>query len=71
LLIVGGNVPQVLLLNREARARMNRARNELAVVPGASHLFEEPGALDHVTRLAADWFDASLGAYTPVYAGGG
>jgi dienelactone hydrolase len=71
LLIVGGNDPQVLLLNREARARMNRARNELAVVPGASHLFEEPGALDHVTRLAADWFDASLGAYTPVYAGGG
>lgn len=71
LLVVGGNDQQVLSLNREARARMSHARTELAVVPGAAHLFEEPGALDHVTRLASDWFDVWLGADRPVYAGGG
>jgi pimeloyl-ACP methyl ester carboxylesterase len=55
LLIVGGNDPQVLELNRMALKMMGCVR-ELAVVPGASHLFEEPGALDEVAHLARDWF---------------
>lgn len=61
LLIVGGRDEQVLELNTLARSRM-RCRTELAVVPGASHLFAEPGALDRVARLAVDWFEANLGA---------
>jgi len=55
LLIVGGADTQVLALNRQAQARM-RCRTSLAVVPGATHLFEEPGALEQVVDLAADWF---------------
>jgi putative phosphoribosyl transferase len=55
LLIVGGEDRQVLELNRWAQARM-RCTAELAVVPGATHLFEEPGALEHVAQLAAAWF---------------
>jgi dienelactone hydrolase len=59
LLIVGGNDPVVLKLNREALSRL-RVEKDLVVVPGATHLFEEPGALDEVSRLAADWFVAHL-----------
>jgi pimeloyl-ACP methyl ester carboxylesterase len=55
LLIVGGNDPQVLELNRMALKLMSCVR-QLAIVPGAGHLFEEPGALDEVARLARDWF---------------
>jgi predicted phosphoribosyltransferase/dienelactone hydrolase len=55
LLIVGGADPVVLDLNRRAQARL-RCENRLAVVPGATHLFEEPGALRTVTDLARDWF---------------
>ncbi|MBR0683108.1 hydrolase [Roseomonas eburnea] len=55
LLIVGGSDREVLGLNESARAAM-RCVSELAVVPGATHLFEEPGALDQVSRLAAAWF---------------
>ena len=55
LLIVGGNDPQVLALNRQAMARM-QAASSLEIVPGASHLFEEPGALEAVASLARDWF---------------
>ncbi|MQY04764.1 dienelactone hydrolase family protein [Actinomadura macrotermitis] len=54
-LIVGGGDPQVLELNRQAGQRL-AAVHDLQVVPGASHLFEEPGALEKVTALAADWF---------------
>lgn len=54
LLIVGGNDPVVLDLNRQAMERVH-AETKLEVVPGASHLFEEPGALDEVIRLARDW----------------
>lgn len=61
LLIVGGNDPQVLQLNEEALAELND-ESSLEVVPGASHLFEEPGTLDHVADLAAGWFRAHLGA---------
>jgi putative phosphoribosyl transferase len=60
LLVVGGRDEQVLELNREAQARM-RCESSLVVIPGATHLFEEPGALDEVARLAADWFARHLG----------
>ncbi|GAB2813452.1 phosphoribosyltransferase family protein [Streptomyces chlorus] len=55
LLIVGGHDELVLDLNREAQARL-RCESRLEVVPGATHLFEEPGALEKVTDLARDWF---------------
>lgn len=61
LLIVGGRDVQVLSLNKEALARLN-CEKELRVVPGATHLFEEPGTLEEVARLAADWFASHLGA---------
>ena len=59
LLIVGGRDTAVLELNREAQAEL-RCENELVVVPGATHLFEEAGALDAVARLARDWFLSRL-----------
>jgi putative phosphoribosyl transferase len=55
LLIVGGRDEQVIELNRQAMARM-RAPVKLEIIPGATHLFEEPGALEQVARLARDWF---------------
>jgi putative phosphoribosyl transferase len=55
LLIVGGDDTEVLALNRAARKRL-RCRAELAVVAGATHLFEEPGALEQVAELARSWF---------------
>jgi len=55
LMIVGGDDISVLQMNREAAARMTAPR-ELIVIPGATHLFEEPGALDEVARLAGSWF---------------
>jgi putative phosphoribosyl transferase len=60
LLIVGGADPQVLELNREAQTLM-RSPTELVVIPGATHLFEEPGALEAVAAKAADWFQRHLG----------
>jgi pimeloyl-ACP methyl ester carboxylesterase len=60
LLIVGERDLTVLDLNRLARAQM-RAETELETVPGATHLFEEPGTLDVVADLAADWFVRHLG----------
>jgi len=59
LLIVGGADWQVLELN-EAAARLLRCEHEVAVVPGATHLFEEPGALDRVTELASAWYARHL-----------
>jgi putative phosphoribosyl transferase len=55
LLIAGGNDETVIGMNEEALARM-RAEKRLEIIPGAGHLFEEPGALEEVARLAADWF---------------
>jgi alpha-beta hydrolase superfamily lysophospholipase len=55
LLIVGGRDEVVLELNRQAQARL-WCEHALEVVPGATHLFEEPGALDQVAALAAQWF---------------
>lgn len=61
LLIVGGFDTQVIELNREAMAQLH-CRKELVIVPGATHLFEEPGTLDQVLQLAADWFAQYCGA---------
>ena len=59
LLIVGALDPQVLELNRRAAGRLT-CPHRLAVVPGAGHLFEEPGALDEVAGLAGAWFNTHL-----------
>jgi putative phosphoribosyl transferase len=59
LLIVGGADPQVLALNRQAAGRL-AAEHRLEIVSGAGHLFEEPGALQEVARLAAAWFSEHL-----------
>lgn len=59
LLIVGSLDTQVIELNRQAMARLH-CRKELVIVPNATHLFEEPGTLDKVQELAADWFTRYL-----------
>jgi putative phosphoribosyl transferase len=61
LLIVGGADTEVIALNRQAMARMT-AQASLEIVPGASHLFEEPGALEDVAGLAREWFERFLKA---------
>ena len=55
LLIVGGNDNTVIELNEMARDQM-RCEVKLAIIPGATHLFEEPGALEQVAKFAGDWF---------------
>jgi putative phosphoribosyl transferase len=59
LLIVGGDDRQVIELNRAGLAQL-RCEKQLVIVPAATHLFEEPGALDEVARLARDWFQRYL-----------
>lgn len=59
LLIVGGNDPHVMELNRQAFDEMICTK-ELSSVPGASHLFEEPGTLETAARMARDWFRLHL-----------
>jgi putative phosphoribosyl transferase len=63
LLIVGGRDDVVLGLNRQAATQLG-GPHDLVVVPDATHLFPEPGALDVVERLAADWFSAHLSPAT-------
>jgi alpha-beta hydrolase superfamily lysophospholipase len=65
LLIVGGDDPHVLDLNRQAARRL-QCPYRLAIVPGATHLFEEPGALEEVQRLAIEWFDRHLAHLQPL-----
>lgn len=60
LLIVGGSDPEVLDLNRAALERIPAQHKRLEVVPGATHLFEEPGALEQVAQLATEWFERFL-----------
>lgn len=60
LLIVGGEDPVVLNLNRDAMAQL-QCEKRLEIVPGATHLFEEPGTLEEVARLAREWFEGHLG----------
>jgi putative phosphoribosyl transferase len=59
LLIVGGNDVQVIELNRVALAQL-RVEKQLVIIPGATHLFEETGALEVVARLAREWFQRHL-----------
>lgn len=59
LLIVGGDDTMVIELNRQAQARMH-APCKLAIIPGATHLFEEPGTLEQAAELATDWFTCWL-----------
>ena len=61
LLIVGGEDHVVIELNEQARAQM-KCECKIDIVPGATHLFEEPGALEKVSKLASDWFVSHLGA---------
>jgi putative phosphoribosyl transferase len=60
LLIVGGADEPVITMNQEALERLE-VEKDLVIVPGATHLFEEPGALERVAALAADWFTRHLG----------
>jgi putative phosphoribosyl transferase len=59
LFIVGGNDRQVITLNKQAMELLN-ATKEMVIVPGATHLFEEPGALEAAARLSSKWFQKYL-----------
>jgi putative phosphoribosyl transferase len=56
LLIVGGDDEPVITMNREALAQLQCPDKKLVIIPGATHLFEEPGTLEEVARIAAEWF---------------
>jgi len=60
MLIVGGRDKAVLDLNRMAFEELGSSNKELTVVPGATHLFQEPGALEQVAELTAAWFNRFL-----------
>jgi putative phosphoribosyl transferase len=60
LLVVGSEDREVIRLNRAAAAHLAHCTHELALVPGATHLFEEPGTLEEVARLACAWFTKHL-----------
>lgn len=68
LLLVGERDEEVIALNRQAMAQMTGAVR-LEIVPGATHLFEEEGALAHVAKRAADWFELQLARYPPAAPG--
>lgn len=68
LLVVGGADEGVIELNEYALGRL-RGHKQLVLVPGATHLFEEPGALERVSQLAADWFVEHLAAPPPIERG--
>jgi len=63
LLIVGGEDRPVIAMNQTALAELTHAEKKLVIVPGATHLFEEPGTLEKTAKLAADWF---VEHFTPV-----
>jgi putative phosphoribosyl transferase len=60
LLIVGGNDEPVMGMNEDALRKIGCADKKLIIIPGATHLFEEPGALEEVARIAAEWFHQHL-----------
>lgn len=60
LLIVGGDDAPVIDMNRRAMARLRHAEKEIFIIPDATHLFEEPGKLEEVARIAAEWFTRHL-----------
>lgn len=63
LLIVGARDREVIALNRRAAEQLVGAEHQLVIVPDATHLFEEPGTLEEVAFLAADWFERHLGGH--------
>jgi len=63
LLLVGGRDEGVIELNEEAASRLTRCHHELVLIAGATHLFEEPGALDEVAHVAAQWFGNHFGSF--------
>jgi putative phosphoribosyl transferase len=67
LLIVGGDDEPVIGMNQDAFAEL-RCEKQLIIVPGATHLFEEPGTLEEVARLAAEWFSRHLARPNPARA---
>ena len=64
LLIVGGNDTQVIELNEMALERL-QSEKQMSIVPGATHLFSEPGTLEEAARLATEWFARYLVAPAP------
>jgi len=60
LLIVGGDDRPVIGMNQSALGQLSAAVKDMVIVPGATHLFEEPGALEQVAELALDWFERHL-----------
>ena len=61
LFIVGSNDTSVISMNRKAiESLSNTETKELAIIPGAGHLFEEPGRMEEVAQLSADWFECYL-----------
>lgn len=62
LLIVGGNDTPVITMNREALAQLQCADKKLVLIPGATHLFEEPGTLEAAAKVAAEWFSRHFAA---------
>ncbi|HTQ08530.1 MAG TPA: alpha/beta fold hydrolase [Fimbriimonadaceae bacterium] len=71
LFIVGERDQDVLDLNRKAQAALpDDTLSRLEIVPGATHLFEEPGALEHVAELATDWFSLHSAHFADVWDGG-
>lgn len=68
LLLVGGRDTSVIALNREAYSRMN-CEKQLRVIPGAGHLFDEPGTLEQVAQQAAEWFEQHFGSRPAVSIG--
>ena len=62
LLIVGGDDGQVIKMNQDAMAKMRHAEAQLFIIPGATHLFEEPGKLEKVARDAAEWSSRYFGS---------
>jgi hypothetical protein len=61
-LIVGGDDTEVIDLNERAAKSLTAAEHRIEIVPGASHLFEEPGTLEEVARLSSAWFNEKLRA---------
>ena len=60
LLIVGGEDTPVIDMNQDAFRQLHMEEKKLEIVPGATHLFEEPGTLEKVAALARDWFQREL-----------
>jgi pimeloyl-ACP methyl ester carboxylesterase len=70
LLIVGGQDGPVIDLNEEALAKLGCSEKKLFIIPGATHLFEEPGTLEEVAKVAAEWFSRHFSSNSRAIKGG-